>query len=102
MVQNMIIILLLKNQQKSLKVNLSAQEKIQKNILAFLCQLKKKHNNGETITCKIKFIDSCRFRPSKLSDLIDNFSEINNKDCKAQRQKILNQNVNSLGLKIID
>ena len=44
--------------------------------------IKKEHNNGETITYKIKFIDSCRFMPSKLSDLVDNLSEINNKDCK--------------------
>ena len=56
--------------------------KIQKNILAFQFQLKKKHDNdsGETITYKIKFIDSCRFMPSKLSNLVDNLSEINNKD----------------------
>ena len=32
------------------------------------------------ITYKIKFIDTCR--SSKLSDLVDNLSEINNKDCK--------------------
>ena len=46
--------------------------------------IKKEHDNdsGETITYKIKFIDSCRFMPSKLSDLVDNLSEINNKDCK--------------------
>ena len=44
--------------------------------------IKKEHNNGETITYKIKFIDSCRFMPSKLSNLVDNLSEINNKDCK--------------------
>ena len=34
------------------------------------------------ITYKIKFIDSCRFIQSTLSDLADNLSEINNKDCK--------------------
>ena len=31
---------------------------------------------------KLKVIDSCRFMRSKLSDLVDNLSEINNKDCK--------------------
>ena len=31
---------------------------------------------------KTKFIDTCRFMQSKLSDLVDNLSEINNKDCK--------------------
>ena len=45
--------------------------------------IKKEHNNDETITYKIRFVDSCRFIPSKLSDLVDILSEINNKDCKA-------------------
>ena len=44
--------------------------------------IKKEHNNDETITYKIRFVDSCRFRPSKLSDLVDSLSEFNNKDCK--------------------
>ena len=34
------------------------------------------------ITHKIKFIDSCRFMQSTLSDLADTLPEINNKDCK--------------------
>ena len=37
----------------------------------------------ETITYEIKFIDSCRSMPPKLSNLVDNLSEINNKNCKA-------------------
>ena len=44
--------------------------------------IKKEHDNGKTITYKIKFIDSCRFMPSKLSDLLDHLSEVHNKDCK--------------------
>ena len=32
-------------------------------------------DNGKAITCKIKFIDTCRFMQSKLSDLVDNLSE---------------------------
>ena len=44
--------------------------------------IKKEHDNNKTITYKIKFVDTCRFMPSKLSDLVDNLSEINNKDCK--------------------
>ena len=80
MVQNMITILKLKDQQKSLKVNLSAQEKIWKNQLSV--PIRKELNNDKTITCKIKFIDSCRFMPSNLSNLVDNLSKINNKDCK--------------------
>ena len=42
------------------------------------------------ITYKIKFIDSCRFMHSTLSDLADNLSEINTKDYKKcmERKKI--------------
>ena len=50
--------------------------------------IKKQHNNnGETITYKIKFLDGCRFMSSKLSDLVDNFSEINSKDSKTCRER---------------
>ena len=45
--------------------------------------IKKEHTNGKIITYKIKFIDTCRFVQSKLSDLVDNLSEISKKDCKA-------------------
>ena len=44
--------------------------------------IKKEHNNDKTITYKLKFIDTCRFMQSELSDLVDNLSEISNKDCK--------------------
>ena len=60
--------------------------------ISFSVPVKKERDNdgGETITHKIKFIDSYR--------LI-----INNKDCKTcGKEKILNQNVNLLGLKMID
>ena len=52
--------------------------------------LEKENKDGNTITYKIKFIDTCRFMQSKLSDLADNLSEINNKDCKKcmERNKI--------------
>ena len=50
---------------------------------------KENYKNGKKITYKIKFIDSCRFIQSTLSDLADNLSEID-------------QNANLLGLRIID
>ena len=42
--------------------------------IRFSVPIKKEHDNdsGETIICKIKFIDSCRFMPSKLSKLVKN------------------------------
>ena len=49
---------------------------------SFSVPIQKEHDNDKTITHKIKLIDTCRFMPSKLSDLVDNLSEINNKDCK--------------------
>ena len=65
--------------------------------------IKKEHIHGEAITYKIKFIDTCRFMPSKLSNLVDNLSEINNKHCKTCiERKMLNHNENLLVLKIID
>ena len=47
---------------------------------------------------------SHRFIRSKLSDLVENLPEINNKDCKKmhRERKISNQNVSFLGLKVID
>ena len=50
--------------------------------ISFSVPIKKEHDNNKTITYKIKFIDTCRLMPSKLSDLVDNLSEINIKDCK--------------------
>ena len=41
----------------------------------------KKDDNSKKITYKLKFIDSYRFMQSKLSDLVDNLSEINKKEC---------------------
>ena len=58
--------------------------------ITFPIPIKKENDDGKTITYKIKFIDTCRFMQSKLSDLADNLSEINNKDCKKcmERKKI--------------
>ena len=46
--------------------------------------IKKEHDNdnNKTITYKIKVVDTCRFMQGKLSGLVDNLSEIDNKDCK--------------------
>ena len=70
--------------------------------ISFSVTIKKEHDNdsGETITYKIKFIDSCRFMPIKLSNLVDNFSEINNKDCKTSiERKNIKSECEFIGLK---
>ena len=50
--------------------------------------MRKKSN--KLITYKLKFIDSYRFMDRYLASLVDNLSEINNKDCKKcmERNKI--------------
>ena len=69
----------------------------------FSVPIKEEHNNGKTITYKINFIDSCRFMPSKLSDLVDNYLKLIIRIVKhAWREKIPNQNASLLVLKIID
>ena len=57
--------------------------------ISFAVPIKRDHNDdtNELITYKIKFIDTYRFMQSKLSDLVDNLSEINNKNCKKCMQK---------------
>ena len=57
-------------------------------------------DNGKAITCKIKFIDTCRFMQSKLSDLFDNLPEINNKDCKTcKKRKYIKSECDFIGFK---
>ena len=43
--------------------------------ITFPVLIKKELGNSKTITYKIKFIDSFRFMPSKLSSLVDNLPE---------------------------
>ena len=41
-----------------------------------------KGRKAKTITYRLRFIDSCRFMQDSLSNLVDNLSGINNKECK--------------------
>ena len=50
--------------------------------ISFSVPIKNEHDNDKTITYKIKLVDICRLMPSKLSNLVDNLSEINYKDSK--------------------
>ena len=40
---------------------------------------KKKDKKARIITCRLRFIDSCRFVQDSLSTLVDNLSGVNNK-----------------------
>ena len=65
--------------------------------------IKKEHDNGKTITHNVKFIDSCRFMQHKLSEFVNNLSEINNKDCKTcMERKNIKSECDFIGLKSID
>ena len=76
-----------------------------KKYISFSVSIKKERDNdsGETIPYKIKFINSCRFMPNKLSNLVDNLSEINDKDCKTcTERKNIKSECEFIGLKIIN
>ena len=46
--------------------------------ISFSVPIKKEHDKDKTITYKTKFVDTYRFMPSKLSNLVDHLPEINN------------------------
>ena len=57
--------------------------------ITFSVPIKKEVANNKKITFKLKCIDSYRFMQSKLSDLVDNLSKINKKECsKCMRKKL--------------
>ena len=69
-------------------------------IYYFFSTNQKKLDNDNTITYKLKFIDSFRFMSTSLSSLVDNLSEIHKKECKVcqERRKIKSVG-NFIGLK---
>ena len=68
--------------------------------ITFSVSIKKELIIGKTIIYKWKFIDSFRFMSTSLSSLVDNLTTKNAKH--SWKEKILNQNVILLGLKIIN
>ena len=55
--------------------------------ITFSVPLKKENDNGEIITYKLKFIDSYRFMQFSLSELVNNLSEVYDKECKKCRER---------------
>ena len=62
--------------------------------ITFSVPIKKESDNGKTITNKLKFIDSYRFMLSKLSDLINDLSEIYSKQHRGHKER---KKIKSLG-----
>ena len=59
--------------------------------ITFSVPIKKESDNGKTITNKLKLIDSYRFMLSKLSDLINDLSEICSKQRRGYKERKKNQ-----------
>ena len=51
--------------------------------ITFSVPINKESNNGETVIYKQKFIDSYRFMSTSPSNLVDNLSGFNKKECKS-------------------
>ena len=56
--------------------------------ITFSIPIKKENIDRKITTYKIKFIDSYRFTERSLANLVDNLSEVNNKDSKRCMEKI--------------
>ena len=69
--------------------------------ITFSGPINKKCDNGKKVTYKLKFIDSFRFMPTSLSELVDNTSGIfNSIECKSCIEKIkVNSECCFVGLK---
>ena len=56
--------------------------------ITFSAPIKKKCDDGKTITYKLRFIDSFRFMPTSLSELVHNmFGNFNSIECKSCMKK---------------
>ena len=70
---------IIKQLARELKGNFDCLGENTEKFITFSAPIKKVSDNGKTTTYKLKFIDSCRFMHSSLSNLVNNLSEINNK-----------------------
>ena len=71
---------IIKQLAREFKGNFECRWENTEKYITFSVPIKKEHEIGKTTTYKLKFIDSCRFMQSSLSNLVDNLSEINNKE----------------------
>ena len=86
---------IIKELAKELKVQFECLGQNTEKYITFPVPIKKEHDNGKTSTYKLKFIDSYRFMPSKLSDFIDNLSGTNNNNKKKNANHTWKEKVQS-------
>ena len=79
--------LIIKQLAEEFKGDLKCLEENMEKYITFSVPLKKINENGKLITYKLKLKDSARFMNTSLSNLTDNLSEINIKDCKKCMEK---------------
>ena len=80
---------ILKQLVKEFKGELNCIGDNREKYITFSVPINKECDNGKTITYKFKFIDSFRFMPTSLSELVDNASGIfNSIECKSSIEKI--------------
>ena len=58
------------------------------------------NDKAKTVTYRLKFIDSCRFMQDSLSNLVDNLSEVNNKELKNKFTDNMRSMIDSLSQSI--
>ena len=71
---------IIKQLAKELKGNVECLGENTEKCITFSVPIKKEHDNGQTTTYKLEFIDSYRFMQYSLSNLVDNLSGIDNKE----------------------
>ena len=61
--------------------------------------IKRELDNSKTITYKLNFIDSLRFMSSKLSDLLNNLSEVYRNECRGCKERKTKSICNFIGVR---
>ena len=79
----MIIILYIKQLAEEFKGEFRCLGENTEKYITFSVPIKKELDNDIAIIYKLKFIDSYGFMLTSLSDLADNLSEINKKECNS-------------------
>ena len=78
---------IIKQLVKEFKDNFDCLGENTEKYITFSLPIKKELDNDKIIIYKLKFIDSYRFMSALLSSLVDNLSEINEKECESCKER---------------